>query len=460
MGSATVGFEKASSSRQHSGKRSVAIVGSGISGLTTAYFLHNYADDVEITLFEAADRLGGHTATIDVDYQGDKLKVDTGFIVYNDWTYPNFIRLLDEIGVGNQTTDMSFSVSCQDSGIEYSGNSINTLFAQRKNLINPSFIKMVWNIVRFNKQAIADLEKGIIGPDTTLGEYLSLNNYKGLFASHYLVPMCAAIWSASFQSVLSFPLLFFVKFFKNHGLLSINNRPQWRVIKGGSSAYIKPLTASFRDKIRLNTPIKSVERFENNVCLTTKSGEQLMFDEVVLASHSDQSLNMLSDATERERTILSAIPYSENDVVLHTDTRLLPNNKQTWAAWNYLLSQQKNDAAVLTYNMNILQTLESNHTYCVTLNATDSIDPKKIIGRYQYAHPQFSLEGVDAQSRWKEINGQSRTWFCGAYWRNGFHEDGVVSGLRVAKEIIAAGCKTEGSQFNNKPLEEWQCDFL
>ncbi|MGH1469728.1 MAG: NAD(P)/FAD-dependent oxidoreductase [Cellvibrionaceae bacterium] len=418
-------------------KKKVAIIGSGISGLTCAYLLQNYSEGVDFVLFESESRLGGHTATVEVNHKEDHLNIDTGFIVYNDWTYPNFIRLLKEVGVDNQTTDMSFSVTSDSTGIEYSGNNLDTLFAQRKNLISPSFLKMVWNIVRFNKQAISDLKNGVIKEDATLGQYLALNNYSGLFASHYLIPMCSAIWSASMQSILSFPLLFFINFFKNHGLLSINNRPQWRVIKGGSSAYIEPLIQSFKEKIKLATRIANVKREDGSVCITTGVGETFHVDEVVFACHSDQALQLLDDSTIKESEILSAIPYSNNDVVLHTDTNLLPKNKKTWAAWNYLLSNGASDSAVLTYDMNILQSIESQHTYCVTLNATHSIDPEKIIGQYQYAHPQFSLNGVRAQERWSEINGKNNTWFCGAYWRNGFHEDGVVSGMRVAESLGA-----------------------
>ncbi|MGI1678488.1 MAG: FAD-dependent oxidoreductase [Cellvibrionaceae bacterium] len=418
-------------------RKRVAIIGSGISGLTCAYLLHNYAKNIDITLFESEDRLGGHTATVAVKNGGDELNIDTGFIVYNDWTYPNFIRLLAEIGVENQPTDMSFSASCSDTGIEYSGNNLNTLFAQRSNLIKPTFLKMVWNIVKFNKQAIADLENGVIQEDATLGDYLAANNYNGLFTSHYLVPMCSAIWSASTQSVLSFPLLFFVKFFKNHGLLSINNRPQWRVIKGGSKSYIDPLIKTFKDRISLGARIAHVERREADVLIVEDAGKTHHFDEVVFACHSDQALRLLGDASANEKEILSAIPYSNNDVVLHTDTNLLPRNKKTWAAWNYLLTKGKEESAVLTYDMNILQGIESKHTYCVTLNATNAIDPEKILGRYQYAHPQFSLDGVRAQERWGEINGNNKTWFCGAYWRNGFHEDGVSSGRRVAEHLGA-----------------------
>ncbi|MCW8194252.1 FAD-dependent oxidoreductase [Proteobacteria bacterium 005FR1] len=419
-------------------KKKIAIVGTGISGLTCAYMLHQYGEgQFEITVFESDSRLGGHTATIEFTHGGRDYAVDTGFIVYNDRTYPNFIRLLAELGVETQPTDMSFSVSCEATGLEYSGGDLNGLFAQRANLLNPRFWVMLRNILRFNRQATADLRLGAVDPDTTLGEYLDLNNYRGWFASHYLVPMCSAIWSASIEQVRQFPLLFFVKFFDNHGLLTVNQHPRWRVIRGGSHSYIKPLVEDFADRIRLSCGISSVARHEHGVDLTTVHGEKLGFDEVVFACHSDQALAMLSDPSPAEKAVLGAIPYKNNSVVLHTDKRLLPKNPRAWAAWNYLLSSDQQDEAVLTYNMNILQSLPGDTTFCVTMNATEQIDPSTIVGEYQYAHPVFSLEAIAAQQRWSEINGNRRSWFCGAYWFNGFHEDGVVSALRVARSLGA-----------------------
>ncbi len=421
---------------------SVAIIGAGVSGLSCAYFLSQYGGKTgegkprfELEVLEADSRIGGHTATKNIEHNGQSLAIDTGFIVYNDWTYPNFIRLLDEIGVSNQCTDMSFSVSCDASGLEYSGSSVNTLFAQRLNLFRWQYLQMLYNIVRFNKQAISDLENKKIDSAITLGQYLKINNYTGLFESHYLVPMCAAIWSASTEMVQQFPLLFFVNFFKNHGLLSVNDRPQWRVIKGGSKQYLQPLTANFESKIRCNTIIKSVEREENKVIVRFDSGESKVYDQVVFACHSDQALALLKDKTRAEKEVLGAIPYQDNDVVLHRDVSLLPKNKRAWAAWNYLLDGEKQERAVLTYNMNILQGLPTNDTYCVTLNATSKIDESKILGQYQYAHPVFSLQTVAAQQRWAEVNGVCNTWFCGAYWGNGFHEDGVKSALSVVNAL-------------------------
>ena len=412
----------------------IAIIGSGISGLSCGYLL---AKNHQLSVFEAGPTIGGHTATKEIKVNGKDYAIDTGFIVFNDWTYPNFIRLMNEIGVQSKETEMSFSVSCQLSGLEYGGSNLNTLFAQRRNLLKPSYYKMLADIVNFNKQAIADLEQQRLDPAMTLAEYLSLKGYGKLFADKYLIPMGSAIWSASTEVMLNFPLVFFVRFFKNHGLLSVNNRPQWRVIQGGSRQYLQPLSKDFSDRIRTNCPVQSVTRVEKGVQLALADGSIEHFDEVVFACHSDQALALLSDATQQEQQILGAMPYQENDVVLHTDESLLPTKKLAWSSWNYQLKSQQQEQATLTYNMNILQGIESDTTFCVTLNATDDIDSDKILGRYQYSHPVFSLASVAATERWDDINGVNNTWFCGAYWGNGFHEDGASSGIRVAKALGA-----------------------
>lgn len=410
----------------------IAIIGTGISGLAAAYFLHR---DHDVCVFEREPEIGGHTATIDVQYDNKHYAIDTGFIVYNDWTYPNFIKLMSQLGVVSQATDMSFSVSCERSGLEYGGSNLNTLFAQRSNLLKPSYFKMLCDIVRFNKEAVDDLAQGRIAAGTTLGQYLKEKNYGPLFAEKYLIPMGSAIWSASTDKMYEFPLLFFVRFFKNHGLLSINNRPQWRVIKGGSREYLAPMTAGFSDKIHTQSTVKSVKRGEGYVDVMLDDGQVFQFDQVIFACHSDQALAILNDATENESSILGAMAYQSNDVVLHTDDSLLPDNRRAWSSWNYWLRTAKQDRAVLTYNMNILQGLEAPVTFCVTLNATDTINPEKIIGHYHYSHPVFTLDSIEAVKRWEEINGVNRTWYCGAYWGNGFHEDGVTSSLRVAKAL-------------------------
>lgn len=407
----------------------IAIVGSGVSGLVSAHLLSRQH---EVTVFEAANWIGGHTHTVDVEVGGKSYAIDTGFIVFNDWTYPNFIRLMDQLGVASKETEMSFSVNQPSTGLEYNGHSINSLFAQRSNLFSPGFIGMVRDILRFNREALDDLDSGRIEADTTLDQYLQNQGYGERFINHYIVPMGAAIWSMSLADMLAFPLAFFVRFFKNHGLLSVSDRPQWRVINGGSRSYIEPLIAPFKDAIRLNCAVQSINRGEHGVTLTSQQGEE-HFDKVILACHSDQALRLLAQPTETEQSILGAISYAENDVVLHTDTRLLPRRKLAWASWNYRLDSAQHRAAAVTYNMNILQGIDSDTTFCVSLNQTDAIDPATIFGQFSYAHPQFSLAAADAQARWAELLGANHTYFCGAYWANGFHEDGVMSALRVTE---------------------------
>lgn len=407
----------------------IAIIGSGISGLTAAYLLNRQHD---ISVFEASTWVGGHTHTVDVQVDGRHYAIDTGFIVFNDWTYPNFIELLNQLSVTYQPTEMSFSVCDPVSGVEYNGNTLNSLFAQRRNLLSPPFWGMLRDILRFNREAVDDLQQQRIASDLSLGSYLQQRGYGERFIQHYIVPMGAAIWSMSLADMLNFPLQFFLRFFKNHGLLSVTDRPQWQVIKGGSSSYVAPLSASFAERIRLQCPVQRVERDATGVTLYSAAGSE-RFDKVVFACHSDQALQLLAEPSATEQQILGALPYADNDVVLHTDTRLLPKRPLAWASWNYRLGGPTSQPAALTYNMNILQGLQSDTTFCVSLNQTAAIDPSKILARYTYAHPQYSLAGVAAQARWEELLGANHSYFCGAYWANGFHEDGVVSGLRVAR---------------------------
>lgn len=410
----------------------IAIVGAGISGLTAAYLLSKKYD---VTVLEKSERLGGHTATIDVCYGEEQHAIDTGFIVYNERTYPNFIKLLAQLKVRTQASSMGFSVSCPNSGLEYAGNSVDALFAQRKNSVSPQFWRMLRDIVRFNRQATNDLDTGKVSNDITLGEYLKKNHYSQAFCRYYLIPMGAAIWSASFTVMQGFPLLFFVRFFLNHGLLSIFDKPQWRVISGGSREYIAPLTERFKQNIHCNVLIKSIKRREQDVVIQMADGQEELFDYVIMATHSDEALSLLADASQQEKDILGAICYKENTVVLHCDDSLLPKTRKTWSSWNYRLSDDEARLPILTYNMNMLQSIQSEHVFCVTLNADDDIKEEKIIGRYRYAHPQFDISAINAQLRHDDINGRNRTFFCGAYWGNGFHEDGVVSALRVARHF-------------------------
>ncbi|GAB5414022.1 MAG: FAD-dependent oxidoreductase [Congregibacter sp.] len=413
----------------------IAVVGSGISGLACAHYL---SARHTVSVFEANKRLGGHTATMDVQLGTRRFAIDTGFIVFNDWTYPKFIALMDELGVSSKPTTMGFSVRDEVSGLEYAGGNLDSLFAQRRNLVSPRFLRMVKDILRFNRESLADLESGSLPDDETLGQYLQRNNYSAGFKDDYLVPMGSAIWSSDCASMLDFPAQFFVRFFKNHGLLSVKNRPTWRVIEGGSREYIAPLCQRFEQRIHTNTPVASIRRDARGVTLVLQNGEEQRFDQVVIATHSDQALKLLEQPTRAESEILGALPYQSNDVVLHTDTRLLPQNRKTWSSWNYRLGVD-DSRAVLTYNMNILQGIQAPETFCVTLNDTASINPHKILGRFTYDHPVFSLAGMAAQNRWEEINGTQDTWYCGAYWHNGFHEDGVASAVRIAQAMSSQG---------------------
>ncbi len=411
----------------------VAIIGSGISGLTAAYYLAPYAD---VTLYEKEGRLGGHTATVDVELDGRKYAIDTGFIVYNEKTYPNFIRLLNELGVSVKKTEMGFSVSSRIDGLEYSGAGIGSLFAQKRNIVSLRHWRMIFDILRFNRSAPKHLKAGLVAENVTLGEYLTAHHYSAAFKDHYLVPMGAAIWSASTEAMLDFPMRFFIQFFENHGLLKIMNRPQWYVIEGGSRSYIPPLSAQIQKNIVYDADINSVRKTARGVEITEANGKITEYDEVIFACHSDQALALLADASAAETSVLGSMPYQMNAVVLHTDEALLPRLKSTWSSWNYLLHGYTQEKATLTYNMNILQGIKAPVTFCVTLNDTAAINPQKILAEFNYAHPVFTRESMRAQQRWHEINGVQNRWYCGAYWRNGFHEDGVVSGMNVANGLL------------------------
>ncbi|NIW24992.1 MAG: NAD(P)-binding protein [Gammaproteobacteria bacterium] len=408
----------------------VAVVGTGIAGNVAAYRL---AREHDITVFEADSRIGGHTNTLDIEYDGRQYAVDTGFIVFNDRTYPNFIALLDELGVGWRDSDMSFSVQHETIGLEYNGTTYNSLFAQRSNLLRPSFYRMIRDIVRFNREAPALLEPGASA--LSLDEYLADGRYSREFIEHYIIPMGAAIWSTQPQLMGEMPARFFVRFFENHGLLNVYDRPTWRVVEGGSSRYVDKLVAGHRDRIRLNTPVEAVRRVPGGVEIKARGLETERFDHVFFACHSDDALEMLTDATPAEREVLGAIPYEHNDVVLHTDASLMPKRRLAWAAWNYHILRRAQARVAVTYNMNILQGIEAPVEFCVTLNNTAAIDPSKIIARFDYRHPMFTPDAVAAQQRHAEISGADRTYYCGAYWRYGFHEDGVVSALTALEQF-------------------------
>lgn len=409
----------------------IAVVGTGVAGLTAAYLLSRKH---RVHVYEAADYAGGHTNTRNVALGGQTWPVNTGFIVFNDWTYPNFIRLMQELDVAWEDSDMSFSVQAATTGLEYNGTSLNTLFAQRRNLLNPRFLTMVREILRFNKLTRAELQADKVSADETVGAYLDRHGFSGYFRDYYIIPMGAAIWSAPEATIYQFPVLFFLRFFDNHGMLSVDERPQWRVLKGGSVSYVAKMRPTFADRLYLNTPVQEIRRSQDGVMIRSPRGEEI-FDEVVIATHSDQALALLGDPSNAERDILGAMPFQNNDVVLHTDTRLLPQSRRAWAAWNYYLPKDPGAAVSLTYNMNILQNFDAPETFCVTLNRSDEIDPARIIDRYRYTHPVFTLAGMAAQGRHGQISGRGRTHYCGAYWFNGFHEDGVRSGIRVAEAL-------------------------
>tara|TARA_B100001059_G_scaffold236446_1_gene286981 strand:+ start:7256 stop:8542 length:1287 start_codon:yes stop_codon:yes gene_type:complete len=412
--------------------KKVAVIGSGIAGLSCAHLLHKHYD---VTVFEKNDYIGGHTATIDVNVDGVNYAVDTGFIVFNDRTYPYFEKLLDRLGVQRQKTQMSFSVHNEQTGFEYNGHTFFSLFAQKRNIFRPRFWKLLKDIVRFNDVCKALHADQNYQPNQTLGEFLDEHSFNEFFRYHYILPMGAAIWSTSIKEMTKVGTEFFVKFFYNHGLLDITNRPQWYVIPGGSREYIKPMIKGFADKIRLNSNISSVSRGEECAHVHFDDGYSETFDKVVFACHSDQALKLLLDPTEDEKAVLSAIPYTANSVVLHTDTSLLPKRKAAWASWNYLLNNNTDKAAVVTYQMNILQGIESKPQFCVTLNHLEGINKDKILREFIYHHPVFNKESIAAQQKKALIDGRKNSYFCGAYWYNGFHEDGVRSAVNVAKQL-------------------------
>lgn len=394
--------------------------------MTAAYHLQ---DRFSIQVYEQGSYVGGHTNTIDLQLEHQSLPVDTGFIVHNDRTYPYFIKLMQELQVKTQPTEMSFSVKDEQSGLEYNGASLNKFFAQRRNLLNLKFYKMIKEILRFNKEARLFLDGG--DASMTMDAYLRDNHYHKNFINKYLIPMGASIWSTAPQDMLHFPARAFINFFQNHGLLDLKNRPQWRTISGGSREYVKKLIKGFEDRIHINTGVKRIERHAEVIRLHFEDGTSRPFDEVIIATHSDQALDMLEHPSKNETRLLKAIPYQENIAILHTDASLLPKRKAAWASWNYHLSAHETPSVALTYNMNILQALDTREVVNVTLNRQEQIDPAKIHKVIRYHHPLFTAEGLAAQKEKHTINGVDRIWYCGAYWGNGFHEDGVVSALDV-----------------------------
>ncbi len=408
----------------------IAIIGTGISGMTAGYLL---GSEHEVTGFEANSMIGGHTATVDVPLNDRIWPVDTGFIVFNHKTYPHFSRLLDLLGVASQPSQMSFSLQDRHSGLVFCPSNLNALFIQRKNLLRPSFHRMLIDALRFRRHI-----RRLLNDDdetTTLEQFLATKGYGQGFVNRLLIPMGAAIWSAGPDHFRHFPARYFAQFFDNHGFLNVFDQPQWRVIRGGSRNYIGPLTRGFAGRIRLNRPVVAVSRTEDAVTVKTADGQTDHFDHVVIATHSDQALRLLADPTDAERDVLGRIAYQENQVVLHTDASLLPPHRAAWASWNYLIPEQPQDRVALTYNMNMLQGLDAPETFCVSLNVGDRVDPNRIIRQFVYHHPVYTPDSLAARRRHGEISGLNRTSYCGAYWGFGFHEDGVNSALAVGREF-------------------------
>lgn len=410
----------------------IAVIGTGISGSLIARILST-AHDVHV--YEASHYLGGHANTVDVRAFGRSYPVDTGFMVFNQDTYPNFCRLLKILGIASQDCDMSFSVTCHQSGLEYQGSSLNGLFAQRRNLLRPSFHRMLRDIFRFNRIATQAWQDGTLDDGVTVADFLLRHRLGKEFQNAYLIPMTAAIWSSEPDRILDFPAKFLVGFCHNHGLLKLRNRPQWKTICGGSRRYVAALMAPLRDHIRLNHPVQRVTRTADHVTVTTASGETELFDRVVLATHADQSLAMLADPTPQEVALLESFPYQENQAVLHRDTTRMPQRRAAWASWNYAIPRDPQNSACVTYDLSRLQSHSTPSPILLTLNGADRIDPNQTVRKFTYHHPAYSRASIAAQADHDKINGPRKTYFCGAYWGYGFHEDGVNSALQVARHF-------------------------
>jgi predicted NAD/FAD-binding protein len=408
----------------------IAIIGSGISGLTAAYLL---SDEHEVVVFEAADYIGGHTNTVDVIWGENTYAVNTGFIVFNEATYPNFIKLMKRLGVAWQPSMMSFSVKCEKTGLEFSPSTLNSLFIQRRNLLRPHFYRMLLDVFRFKRDSAELLRTE--DDRLTLNDYLTRKGYSRFFIEHFIIPMGEAIWSADPGQFDRFPARHFAQFFKNHGFLNVRDQPLWLTIQGGSRRYVAPITRPFKHNLRLGCAVKSLRRQPGHVEVASAGAAPERFDAAVVATHSDQALALLADPSDAERSILGAIRYQENHTVLHTDTSVLPSRKAAWASWNYHIPKKELGRVAVTYDMNILQSIPAPVEFCVSLNLEARLDPSKVIRRMVYHHPVYCPESLAARRRLKEINGVNRTYFAGAYWGYGFHEDGVNSALEVCRHF-------------------------
>jgi predicted NAD/FAD-binding protein len=410
----------------------IAIVGTGVSGLVAAHLLH---PEHEITVYEAGKRVGGHSHTVEVESDGESHWIDTGFIVFNDRNYPNFERLLEELGVPSQPSHMGFSVSDGRGEFEYSGTP-RGVFARKSHLLSPAFLSMLRDWRRFNREAQALI--GMNGTAPSLGHWLEERGFSRHFVERLIVPQAAAVWSADPEQMWSFPASFMAEFFDNHGMFSLRDRPHWRTVQGGSRSYVRAITAPWRDRIRLRAPVREIERLASSVRIDADGCESEEFDEVVIATHSDQALAMLADPSEAERETLAAIPYQRNEAVLHTDTSLLPRRHAAWASWNFHLAEPASERTTVSYWMNNLQRLRADREFLLTLNRSEAIDPAKVLRRFTYEHPVYTAEGIAAQAQHAEISGARHTHYCGAYWGWGFHEDGVLSAIRACQRIAPA----------------------
>lgn len=408
----------------------IAVIGSGISGISAAWGL---SKQHEVSLFEAADRLGGHTHTHDVLLAGKNYRIDSGFIVHNPENYPLFCGFLNELQVPTQATEMSFAVHNQASGLYYNAHSLSTMFCQKRNLLSPKFLGMIRDIRRFYRECPALLDSPDDGP--SLGEYLNRNGYGAYFIDNHLIPMASALWSSPSRSIMDFPAKYLVAFMDNHHMLQISNRPLWRVLVNGSKSYIEALENKWQVDVRLNAKIACVKRSADSISIHSLNGVET-FDQVVFACHSDQALKLLDAPTETEMQVLGAIRYQDNETILHHDATVLPPDRRAWAAWNANISEAADRQCTVSYCMNILQDVQSPEPFIVSLNQRSRIDPAKILAVMHYQHPVYSHEMVRAQQRRHEISGHNRSWFCGAYWGFGFHEDGFRSGYEVAQALL------------------------
>lgn len=422
------------STRRTTARRRIAVIGSGISGLSAAWLLGKCAD---VVLYESESRAGGHANTVLAPHSVlGPVAVDTGFIVYNDRNYPNLVALLKHLDVPTEDSNMSFSASLRGGAFEYSGSGLAGLLGQNRNAINPRFWRMVADIMRFYRQAPALLERDDMKA-VSLGAYLDANRYSQVFVEDHLLPMGAAIWSTTAEDMRAYPLHAFLRFFVSHGLVLLKGRPHWKTVSGGSREYVTRLLAAFSGEIRLNSAVSSVRRGASGVTVTDRAGHADRFDDAVIATHADQALAMLADADEEERRLLGAFDYTRNTAVLHSDARLMPKRRQVWASWNYIGEREQDGERPLcvTYWMNLLQNIDASHPLFVTLNPSRAVDPARVIGSFDYTHPLFDTKALDAQRRLWSLQGRRGTWFCGAHFGSGFHEDGLQSGLAVAEQL-------------------------